>query len=498
MADLAAEHLTDLQHQLHNARFQRDLRSRNTVPELARLTHVLARYHDQIANGFGVPNPAARGVRDAAHHAGALIKQAEHVLGPPAKTETPRSAVAQKLRAASIALGCGLDLLSTHLPTGPDGEPAVNAVVMATPETGRSLLDQLSVHTATVGHLARRTSPPTDQAGALLLKAAIVARINSQKKKPPITALPIHHTPNRVPPQAGENNHQALIGIDTSVQRLSNPTTPTAITTWRYLARAAAIICDLNTKTVRQLIYRINELNEPHHLNTLNQAATDLKYVSASWKSIVRQWDEYIGHHGHPANGPATDASDLIIRLGRLLHADPAWTPGPRASSRLKPPQDLAPDLAHAAQLATVTLKTIEACNNIAAHHHAAINDAAAIGVINRQKKYPTHLPRIPKAVRDLSTRYDTAQTRGHQAIATLGQSIQALTHPSASTPHEVQLITYRAAIISEQIQPKLAATEFPGPITDHLDSQEQMAATNPRRHRPTHPNKSFSRHSDR
>ncbi|TDC73848.1 hypothetical protein, partial [Actinomadura sp. 7K507] len=149
MTAIATEHLTDLQNQLHSKRLIRDLRSPNTPPELARLTHVLARYHDQIAAGFGFPHPHTTGVRDAADRASTLIKQAEQLLGPPADTQTPKSALAQKLRAASIALGCGLDLLSTHFPTAPDQTTSADASVIAAPDTARALLRQLSTHTAT-------------------------------------------------------------------------------------------------------------------------------------------------------------------------------------------------------------------------------------------------------------------------------------------------------------------------------------------------------------
>ncbi|MES9541865.1 hypothetical protein [Actinomadura sp. NPDC000600] len=473
MTNLANEHLTDLRNQLHLARFERDIRSRTTLPELARLAHVLARYHDQIAEGFGIPAPAGTGVRDGARRASDLIKQAEDLLGPPADTETPRSALAQKLRAASIALGCGLDLLSTHFPTAHDQMTSATAVVIAAPDSARSLLHQLSVHTSTIGHLAWRTPAPTSQAGVLLLKAAFLSRIYSENEtSPPITAVQPQHTPDRIPPVVGEDITQALAGIDASIQRLNNPQTTTSITTWRYLARAAAIICDIDSKTVHQLIYRINELNESERLPALKEAATDVQHTGRTWRTIIRRWDEHIGHYGHPATGPATDASDLIIRLGRLIHADSTWTPSPHASSRLKPPHELAPDLHHAATLATITLKTIEACNNLATHHHAAINDAAAMGAVNRHQKYPTHLPRVPASVRELSTRYDAARIKGSQAIITLGQAIQELISPEL-TPQDVGLVIRRATTLNEENQLKLAAADFPTILTELLTSPD-------------------------
>ncbi|WP_346043732.1 hypothetical protein [Actinomadura chokoriensis] len=478
MTALADHYLTDLHHRLYTPPLHHDLRHHTAPPELARLTHVLTRYHDQIATGFGLSQPNTAWVRDAAHRAGTLIKQAEHLLGPPATIETPQSALAAQLRAASIALGCGLDLLSTHFPTAPEQATTANADVIAAPDTARALLHQLSTHTATLGHLAYGTTTPANQAGPLLLKAAVLTRIYSENHtSPSITAIPVHHTPDRIPPQAGETNDQALTGIDASIHRLSNPTSATFVTTWRYLARAAAIICDLNHKTIRQLIYRINELNQPDHLPATKQAEFDLRHLRAAWKNIVRRWDTHIGHHGHPANGPATDAGDLIIRLGRLIHTDPAWTPSPRSSPHLKPPHQLAPTLTHAAQLATITLKTIEACNTLAAHHHAAINDAATLYVLDRHKKYPTHLPRVPASAHELSTRYKTAKTKGHQAITTLTQAIQAIAPEVGSDIEEAHLIAHRTTV-ANQHEAALAATEFPTSIQEFLNQSESKSET--------------------
>lgn len=212
MTALATDHLTDLQHQLHTKRLARDLARRAVQPELARLAHVLARYHDQIANGFGDPHPHTTGLRDAANRASALIKQAEQILGTPADTEAPRSALAEKLRATSIALGCGLDLLSTHFPvnSGNDKPTATGAIITA-PDTARSLLHQLSTHTATVAHLTQRTPSPANDASGLLLRAAVLSRIHSETEpRRAIIAVPFHGIPQRRPTRSWRRPHANL------------------------------------------------------------------------------------------------------------------------------------------------------------------------------------------------------------------------------------------------------------------------------------------------
>ncbi|WP_344901412.1 hypothetical protein [Actinomadura meridiana] len=463
MAALATEHLTDIQRQTHVKHLARDIQSRTIPPELARLTHTLTRYYDQIADGFGSPRGDDTDVRDAARRASARLRQAERLLGPPAQTEAPRSILAQKLRATSIALGCGLDLLSTNFPVTTDQVTSVNAAVITTPEAARSLLHQVSVYTTTLSHLVSRTKTPVNRAASPLLRAAVIAHAHSlDHTSPTIAAVSLHHAPDRIPPVLNEDNGQSLVGINGSIQRLSGLATDTSVPTWRYLARAATIICDLNHKIVQQLIYRLEELDNPDHIPALQQAKASIRHTSTAWKSIIQKWDEYVGHYGHPAYGPATDASDLIIRLGRRIHADPAWTPSPRASPRVRPPHELATDLAQAADLIALTVKTTEACNIIASYQTVII-DVAATGVLNRQKNPPIHRSQIALAAESLVARSDAAQSKGRQAITTLVQAIQNLEAPPTSTSMEMQLALHRADILTEQEQAKLAASEFPG-----------------------------------
>ncbi|MEU9019367.1 hypothetical protein [Actinomadura sp. NPDC048394] len=480
MTALAGEHLTDLKRAIHTPDIGHQAAQPAIRAELSQLAHVLVRYHDQIATGFGVPHTQDHGVRDAARRASTLINHAEQLLGPRPTTEASESVLAEKIRCVSIALGCGLDLLASHAPTTLTEPASADAPTIAATDTARALMHQLSTHTATLGHLARHTGAPSNTATRPLLTAAVLTRVFGTNERPPINPVPLRHIPERLPPAVGENPARALTGISASIQRLNNPNAPGSIATWRYLARAAAIACDLNSKTVLHLTRRMEELNENDHVSHLKQVTKSIRRTSGRWKAITRRWDTY-DNFGHPATGLATDASDLIIRLGRIIHADPAWTPSPRASYQLKPPEELAATTADAARIASAALKTLEACNVIAANHQTAINDVAVMGVLQQQQQRPSFSPRVPASTRRLLELYKATEAQGIQTVTTLGRAVQALAADNPEHTDEARLIIRRATTKAMPTQSTLAATGFPIAIGDCLtDSDPGLRSSSP------------------
>jgi hypothetical protein len=468
MTALAGEHLTDLQHAVHAPDIAHQAAQPAVRAELAQLAHVLVRYHGQISTGFGVPHTPDHGVRDAARRAARLITHAEQLLGPRPTTETPETVLAEKIRAVSVALGCGLDLLASHTPTTLTQTASADAPTIAATDTARSLLHHLSTHTAALGHLARHTGDPSSAAARPLLTAAVLSRVFGTDRRPPINPVPLRHVPEQIPPAAGETLTQALTGLKASIQRLNDPNAPGSINTWRYLARAAAITCDLNSKTVLHLTRRMEELNENDHASQLKQVTQSIRRTGGLWKAITRRWDAY-DSFGHPATSLATDASDLIIRLGRLIHTDPAWTPSPRASYQVKPPEVLAATTTDAAHIATAVLTTLEACNIIAANHRTAINDLAVMNVLQQQQQRPTFSPRVPASTRELLRLYQATKTQGIETVTMLGQAVQSLAVRTPNHADEARLAIRRTTTKATSTQSTLAAAGFPVAIENWL-----------------------------
>ncbi|GAA0284445.1 hypothetical protein GCM10009527_095650 [Actinomadura nitritigenes] len=468
MTALAGEHLTDLKNAIHAPDTTHQAAEPPVRSELSQLAHVLVRYHDQIATGFGVPHTPEHGVRDAARRAAALISRAEHLLGPRPTSETPETVLAEKIRCVSIALGCGLDLLASHSPTTPSHRASADAPTIAATDTARTVLHQLSDHVAVVGHLTKHTGEPSNTASKPLLTAAVLSRVFGMDARPPVNMVPLHRIPERIPPRVGERFTEAVVGISASIQRLGNPHAPGSIATWRYLARAGAITCDINSKIILHLTRRLGELGEGRHLATLKQVASLIRNTSGKWKAIARRWDAYPAF-GNPAAGLATDAGDLIVRLGRLVHADPAWTPGPRASYQVKPPEEFAASRTDVARVATVSLKAFEACNIIAAHHRTAINDLAVISLLQQQEDHPTFSPRVPSSIRQLLGLYESTEVQGAETVTALGRTIEALAVHDPSHTDEARLIARRAAAKAAPNQSRLAAAGFPTDIANCL-----------------------------
>ncbi|GLZ15624.1 hypothetical protein Acsp04_58590 [Actinomadura sp. NBRC 104425] len=487
LTSLASEYLSDLQKELCDPHIAQKPQISGFTAELARLSHVLHRYQDQIATGFGAPESHDTGVRDAARRASDLIKQAERLLGPPATSEIPDSPLAEKIRSASIALGCGLDVLWSHF-QAPARTASESAAIIAESDTARSLLHQLTEHIATAGNLAGHAPSPSNHARELLLKAADLSRVHGKEEAPaPISAVPLRLKPNRLPPTLGEDTVQSLVGIRTTIQRLDFPVHPPSVATWRYLARAAAITCDINAKIINQLLLGTKEHRREDITLLLQNAAKSLDHTSRRWRVVVRNWDKRLDHCGHPNSEQATDASDLIVRLGRLIHTDPAWTPGPRSSYRVKPPEEVAPNALQAARIGTAALLAIEGCNAIARHPGAAINDAAVLGKLERQRKPTANRwdSSATTAARRLLSYYETATSSGLTAITTLGRAVQAIAPTTYEGADEVALLIRQATRLSEANQYSAAAADFPTPANSNL-SVATTSKSNSRQPRPS------------
>jgi hypothetical protein len=115
-------------------------------------------------------------------------------------------------------LGAGLDLLDSHFS---DAE-SPDATVIRANDSARDLLHVLADHSRTAAHLTRQLPAPQAAAGTLLRQAASVAAPPGPPYQSPITAVPLHRVPERIPPRAGEDFDQATTGLNATVQRLGN------------------------------------------------------------------------------------------------------------------------------------------------------------------------------------------------------------------------------------------------------------------------------------
>ncbi|SEF78237.1 hypothetical protein SAMN04489712_10212 [Thermomonospora echinospora] len=454
-----------------------------TIIELARLTAVLARYGDNIADGFGLQPNGDEAVREAARRFSRNIHQARNVLGTPGRADPSGPDLAWTLRAASDTLGCGLDLLNSHFTRTSGGglhSPSANAMTITAGDVLGSLLHKLGRYAEAAGHLTRRSTPEAAKAADPLIRAADSGPTPASGRASPVEAVTLRRAMERIPPVPGESTARLLEGISTSAQRLRNMDPQGSIATWRYLATAAAIACQIGSRITSVMAYRFRETGEEELAAPLLEAARRTRLIGMRWQTLAQNWRSLTGMPSNPATVPAAvDASDLLIRLGRLIYADPAWTPGPRGTTQVVPPEQLAPDAGHAARIGLAVLNSIEACNVMAAAHNAAVNDVARITLTRRGLAAPDGRRRPPAVARQFLTRYEGVLQHGKEAVIHLGNTVLELTPKGSETAAEAALIIRRAnAPNSHESPAALAAQSFPSLTTQALHTLAQQAAS--------------------
>ncbi|MFC0037202.1 hypothetical protein [Actinomadura rayongensis] len=430
-----------------------------TVTELARLTRTLTRYADRIAEGFGTPDdPERTSARATARHAADLLRRAQATPVQPEPTHAHVSALAQSLRAAAVALGCGLDLLEAHFRRA-DGSATTTAPVIVAPDTTRSLLHLLSHHTETAGRIALHNEVLADKTGRHLVDAAAIMRERGRARENGLLVIqmPALRPPERARPADGESFTSKLDGVNTSIQRLNalDPTAP--MTSWAYIARATAITCQINGLLVRTLAWRARELGNEPACQGLVRTSRSMKSLTSWWKHVSRTWSQKAAGYRFSHEGPVTDASDLLLRVGRLTFDDPAWTPGPKSTLHRVLPADLAPGPAEFEHVALTAMRVIESSGSLAQAHQVAINNIRPI------QAFDTHDDRRFRArwVAQLANRSELVTHKGATLIERFNRALKEMRFGETSATREIDLIVQRSRSASRN----MTTEDFPSSI---------------------------------
>ncbi|MCP2337933.1 hypothetical protein [Actinomadura rupiterrae] len=448
---------------LHRAKVQEALQQADiavqashpsSVAELGRLNRVLIRYTDRIASGFGLPGHHGARAEGIARRAGLLLRRADESLEMAQSTTRPDTYLAERLRSSSLALGCGLDLLATHLSPAEQGRiPTSVAAVITAPDSTRSLFRLICNHAVTAGQVALNAGPAASLAGHNILQAAAMTGSVSHVSEMGINAVPLNDTAQRLPPTEGESRDELLSGIDRSVRRLDASQAAGSVTTWRYLARAATIVCDLDRHLLCMLHLRAEAIGVSEIVEPLWETILALRPLGERWRTIARTWHDLTTAHADPETGPAMDASDLLIRLGRWAYDDPKWRPGHRSRSDSTDPAILAPTRQDLATVGLTVIKTLDACNQIAANHRDAVNDVFRA---RRLEGALSPLARRPHMLRGLLMRYPANYSAGRAAVA---QLVDVL-HKLSPEPQPRTTLALRVAALPSPAA--LASTDCP------------------------------------
>ena len=356
--------------------------------ELSRLVAVMSRYCDDLApydqveaSGRDDLHPWERAAIDAGAAlrivAGCLRRAAVERVGDLVSGTAPHRA--RHLEAAATELAAGRDLLHTHLAIDPDGltlERSEWASAVTSVPVTRALANEvgqwslrLAPFTAWLADSAAAYAHPDGPGQTLPVSvrtefatasqwlqaagAAVDLALCSDPVRPAdaelLCAIPAAMVPRR-PGCAGESVAELCDGITISASRLRGAMRDSkdrarwspSLTSggWQWMAQAAAVTSHLSELALGALAIRAGHLPGPPASEAQLRDVADLMVsMRTAWHQVDRMWDVMITESRMLPTQAMTDASDLVLRMGRLVWDDPHWTP---AHSRRAPLRNLA------------------------------------------------------------------------------------------------------------------------------------------------------------
>ena len=334
------------------------------------------------------------------------------------ETDVTTAWQASHLAAAATELAAGRDLLNTHLAVDPGGlmrERSEWAPVVTSLPVTRALLNelarqsrQLAPLTAWLAGLLPRagprssgqpaSAPARDElanasqwlqvAGAAARAAFGVDPVRTGDTEL-LSAIPPAIPPQRQrPDSAAESIAEMCYGIAISASRLRATAhrdkeragwSPIATSgSWQWTAQAVAITSHLGELALRSLAVRATQLaDRPVTGAQLQKAADSMISTCAAWRQVDQMWDLLFTESQLQPTPAMTDASDLVLRMGRLVWNDPQWTPAHSQRGPRRTPDALAPGAATLVEVVSAAHQAVDAFARIATNDTDAV--AAAI-----------------------------------------------------------------------------------------------------------------------
>ena len=357
-------------------------------------------------------------------------------LGPGEPVREPAPSPARQLADAAAELAAGRDLLHTHNMLGPDGlayERSEWAPVMTSLPVTRALAYEITAWSARLApftawlaglatpHISRRLA---DQLFALspreeLASASQWLRAASAALRPALDADPVraadtdllHAIPTAVPPPrqplgpAAESITELCDGITVSASRLraaahrgrdrasSSPEATSGA--WQWMAQAAAVTSHLSELALRSLADRAGQLpGLPVSRAQLQSAADAMTGMRTAWQQVDLTWNTVTTERRMLSTVTMSEASDLLLRMGRLVWDNPRWTPARADCAARRDPAALAPGTAAFTAVVSAAHQAADALARVAAADTGRVQAAAQAG-------------RLYVPTRSLPARYD-------------------------------------------------------------------------------------------
>ncbi|MBG0825846.1 hypothetical protein HS048_34755 [Planomonospora sp. ID91781] len=321
--------------------------------------------------------------------------------------------LAMHLAAAAQMLGIGLDLLRTHYSIDADGTRVARsdwARAIDSLDVQHALLHEITVHGLHLADVLERILPTVKRRRlpeAATVQAAIDQLRHLPDALPMVTAVqhragghallstvpprpstaPVHPTEHtQTPEQLCQDiidNAESLRALYTDPFYDGDDRDVLDIRQWQRIATGGAILSHTQLQLCHALSARALRLGARAggHPQQLRAALADAHGVSersvAAWRGVSRAWTELLTDVPVTARSTAEEhVEHLVIRMGRLLYANPRWTPARRDAAPAKDPADVAPSTETIAAISMAMYHVNETMAVVARTNLAHANDA--------------------------------------------------------------------------------------------------------------------------
>jgi hypothetical protein len=463
------------------------------VPPLHRLVTILSRYIEDLApcdeieasdqTDLQVWERAIIDTGTALRIAADCLRRSrgEDDPGPGDPVTQPPPSQARHLADAAAALVAGRDLLHTHIMLGPDGlvrDRSEWAPVVTSLSVTHALADEIAIWSARLAPFAAWLAGPaaspmprrlTGQPSARsprgeLLSASRWLRTAGAALRPALDAHPVwaedaellYAIPAAVPPRRQppgsdpESIAELCRGITISASRLRAAVhrsrdraawSPQATSGgWQWIAQAAAVTSHLAELALSSLATRADQLASLAVTEAqLHGAADAMIAMRAAWQRVDLMWNTIITEQRLLPTPAMTEASDLLLRMGRLVWDNPQWTPARAARAARRDPAALAPGTDAFAQVISAAHQAADALARVAITDTTTVRAAARYGrlyVPTRllPERYDTpraFTPAPPAMAAELQQAYHVAADASMRATRELDELAIAVAAPS-------------------------------------------------------------------
>jgi hypothetical protein len=323
--------------------------------------------------------------------------------------------LAGHLSAAAASLAAARDLLHTHFVPAPGrGRICVSewAPVVLSEATNRALATHAAgctrqiapivarlgqACTARGGHgtLATRAAPRLRACGELLWSADEV--IQAANGREPVQAadmellhsIPVNVLPGRVLPQPADPVPVLCDGIISTAERVRQATwvpapawSPEISDTSLRSTAAAAVVISHNCGTALETLATVAGQHGLQGLGgTLAEHASAASAARDGWLRSARAWgDSVVTDTTGTRSGLCIETGDLAWWTGRLVYADPAWSPAHGRNHAVRRPEEILPHTGWIGRLTGAVHAAAEALCRLAEAEQDRVRAIAAAG----------------------------------------------------------------------------------------------------------------------